>query len=147
MRCSRPTVERRLKATYKELAEFQASSDVIIICVPLNPSTKNMVNGDFLRRCKRGVYIVNTARGGIVSTSDMAESIRSGQVESYGTDVYPDEPEIPQEFLAEDIRDRLSLLPHVGTETVDTQKSMEELTLRNIESALDHGKVLNPVPE
>lgn len=77
----------------------------------------------------------------------MTNALLSGQVTRYGTDVYPNEPSIPLEFLQDKLRHKVVLLPHIGTETSDTQKAMEELNLRNIECALDQGRVLNPVPE
>lgn len=66
------------------------------------------------------------------------------QLSSVGLDVFPSEPTINPRLLA---NERLTLLPHMGTETEETQKKMELLTLDNLISGIEKGRLLTPVWE
>jgi D-3-phosphoglycerate dehydrogenase len=93
---------------------------------------------------KDGVVIVNTARGALIKEKDLVAALNSGKVASVGLDVFEDEPEIEEGLLK---NDRAFIVPHIGTWTVETQREMELLVLRNLENGVDKGKLLTPIPE
>jgi lactate dehydrogenase-like 2-hydroxyacid dehydrogenase len=72
---------------------------------------------------KRGIVIVNTARGAIIDEAALVEALNSGQVSSAGLDVYEQEPNVHPGLLA---NPRVLLVPHMGTWTVETETKMEE---------------------
>ena len=93
---------------------------------------------------KKGVVIVNTARGAILDTTALLAALDSGHVYSAGLDVFEDEPTVPQAMI---VNPHIFLLPHMGTYTCETQKKMEIWNIDNTKSAVLHGKVISPVPE
>jgi lactate dehydrogenase-like 2-hydroxyacid dehydrogenase len=72
---------------------------------------------------KKGIVIVNTARGAVIDEAALVEALDSGQVSSAGLDVYEHEPRIHPGLLS---NPRVLLVPHMGTWTVETETKMEE---------------------
>lgn len=93
---------------------------------------------------KKGVTIINTARGGVINESALVEALASGQVSSVGLDVFENEPQIHPGLLE---NPKVMLLPHMGTHTVETMRKMEEWCIGNVRSAVDEGVLRSPVPE
>lgn len=80
--------------TYRPLDEALAVADVITLHTPLLPSTHHLLNGATLARCKRGVLIVNTARGPLIDEHALAAALDSGQVGGAALDVFDQEPPV-----------------------------------------------------
>jgi D-3-phosphoglycerate dehydrogenase len=80
-----------------ELADIWAQSDIITIHTPLTPETSNLINDANLAKCKKGVQIINCARGGIVDEAALLKGLESGQVAGAALDVFTSEP--PKEHL------------------------------------------------
>jgi D-3-phosphoglycerate dehydrogenase len=100
------------------LDELLERADVVSIHLPKTPETLGLIGKDQLARTKKGVIIVNAARGGLVDEDALAEAVRSGQVGGAGIDVYLTEPttasplfELPQVVVT----------PHLGASTREAQ--------------------------
>lgn len=93
---------------------------------------------------KKGVVIVNTARGAVMDEDALVKALESGQVLSCGLDVYEEEPKIHPGLVA---NPHVMLVPHMGTWTVETQTAMEEWCIGNVRAGLETGKLKSPVPE
>ncbi|KJH51221.1 4-phosphoerythronate dehydrogenase [Dictyocaulus viviparus] len=78
------------------LEEIWPQADFITVHVPLIPTTKNLINAESLKKCKKGVKIINVARGGIVNEKDLVAALNSGQVSGAAIDVFS---EVGSEFL------------------------------------------------
>ncbi|KAG4220138.1 hypothetical protein PC116_g31383, partial [Phytophthora cactorum] len=110
----------------------------------LNASTRHIISAPELAKTKKGVVIVNTARGALINEADLVAALESEQVSAVGLDVYENEPEVHPGLVK---NSRAFLLPHLGTSTVETQREMERLVLRNLQAAVDEGKMLTLVSE
>ncbi|NVK29153.1 MAG: hypothetical protein HWE14_13960 [Flavobacteriia bacterium] len=116
------------------LKELQASSDIISIHTPLTEETRGWINQSFWTEVKKQVYLINTARGPIVNTEALLDSIREGKVIGAGLDVLEfesksfklnrDSNPILQELLKSD---KVILSPHVGGWTAEAFQKMGEL--------------------
>ncbi len=84
-------VATALGFTFVPLAELLARSDVISLHAPLTPTTYHLLNHQTLAQCRRGVIIINTARGSLIETLALREALDSGQVGGAGLDVLQDE--------------------------------------------------------
>lgn len=93
---------------------------------------------------KRGMVIVNTSRGAVIDEAALVSALDSGIVASAGLDVFEDEPRIHPGLLA---NDKVLLVPHMGTWTVETQTKMEKWAVGNVRKAVAEGKLKSIVPE
>jgi len=109
-------------------------ADVVSLHCPLTADNARMVNADTLGRCKRGVILVNTARGGLVDEDALLAAVRSGHVAAAGLDSFAVEP-LPAEhpFRAES---RIVLSPHIGGVTADAYVAMGVGAAQNVLASL-----------
>ncbi|KAH9905891.1 hypothetical protein F4778DRAFT_682848 [Xylariomycetidae sp. FL2044] len=141
-----PSLERESggDARYVSFAELLAQSDILSLNLALNPQTRHILAAPELAQTKPGVVIVNTARGALIREADLVDALASGHVAAVGLDVFEDEPRIHPGLLA---NPRAFLLPHLGTFTYETQRDMELLVLRNLEAAVDGGRMWTLIGE
>lgn len=83
--------------TYVELDYLLSKSDVISLHVPYLPSTHHFINRDNINKMKKGAYIVNTARGGLIETDALFDALRTGQIGGAGLDVFEEEKFLTEE--------------------------------------------------
>ncbi|KAI5842823.1 D-isomer specific 2-hydroxyacid dehydrogenase [Tricharina praecox] len=140
----RPAREDNGAEYIASLDEFWGLCDIISIHLPLSTTTKHFITHAQFSLMKRGVVIVNTARGAIIDEEALVQALESGQVGSAGLDVFENEPEIHPALIG---NANVVLLPHIGTATVETQRKMECLVVSNVRSALEKGTLVTQVPE
>lgn len=104
------------------LDDIWKSADFITLHVPKNKDTLNLINKDTLAKMKKGVKIINCARGGLINEADLAEAIRKGQVEMAAIDVFEQEPAKDSPLLK--LGDRVVLTPHLGASTEEAQMNV-----------------------
>ncbi|KAH8892127.1 D-3-phosphoglycerate dehydrogenase [Thozetella sp. PMI_491] len=141
----------KLDAELEDSAEFVdfetllSTSDVLSLNCNLTMETTHIIGKRELLMMKDGAVLVNTARGKLVDEAALVEVLNTtDKIWSVGLDVFEDEPQIQQGLIA---NDRVFLLPHIGTATFETQKSMELLVIDNIKNALMKGELLTRVKE
>ncbi|KAL8854781.1 MAG: hypothetical protein Q9221_000287 [Calogaya cf. arnoldii] len=132
------------KARYVSFEELLRTSDVISIHLPLTAATRGMIGRQEFGKMKDGVVIVNTARGKIIDEAALVEALEEDKVYAAGLDVYEREPEVHPGLIKSD---KVVLMPHVGTATVETQRKMELLVVDNVRNVLLEGSLLTPVVE
>tara|TARA_B100000945_G_scaffold256218_1_gene213616 strand:- start:2956 stop:4155 length:1200 start_codon:yes stop_codon:yes gene_type:complete len=85
--------EKALNLTYHDSVESLVSvCDVINISCPLHPETENLFDENLISKCKKGAYVINTARGKIVNREAMSEALKSGHISGYAGDVWFPQP-------------------------------------------------------
>jgi glyoxylate reductase len=131
-------------AKYVSFDELLATSDVLSLNLPLNPKTRHIISTKEFAKMKDNIVIINTARGAVMDEAALVEALNSGKVWSCGLDVFEDEPTIHEGLLN---NDKVMLLPHMGTWSVETQTKMELTCLGNLRSVLETGKLKTIVPE
>jgi D-lactate dehydrogenase len=94
---TQPLVAATLDFQYVGFEELMKRSDVISLYIPLLPQTRHIINRETLALCKRGVVLINTARGGLVDTDALLEALESGQAGGAGLDVLEDERVLQQD--------------------------------------------------
>lgn len=92
-----PDWAQMLGFQYKTLEELFAQSDIISLHTPLTEQTFHMMNASTFAKCKKGVYIINTARGSLIDTTALLDALDSGQVAGAGLDVLEEESILRQE--------------------------------------------------
>ncbi|KAL6692374.1 D-isomer specific 2-hydroxyacid dehydrogenase [Trichoderma pleuroticola] len=137
-------VEQAGGAEYVSFEDLLAKSDVLSLNLPLNSGTRNIISTPEFDKMKKGVVIVNTARGGVMDEAALVDALDTGKVWSVGLDVYQQEPNIHPGLVS---NPHVCLLPHMGTSTVETKTKMEEWTISNVRSALEKGRLVSLVME
>jgi D-lactate dehydrogenase len=140
-----------LKSTEKELGvpnvsldELLARSDIISLHATLTPETYHLLNRETLGNCRRGVIIINTARGGLIDTAALAEALASGQVAGAGLDVLEAESVMRQkatDIVAAEIVERLRS-PFAPTEFRDPAHLRHFCDLMHSEKILNRRNVV-----
>jgi D-3-phosphoglycerate dehydrogenase len=113
-----------------DLATLWQQADAISLHCPLTDDNRNLLNAETLARCKRGLIVVNTARGGLIDEAALLAAVRSGQVASAGLDSFAVEPIVQgHPFQGQP---GFILSPHVGGVTSDAYVSMGVAAARNL---------------
>lgn len=101
------------------LEDVIAKSDFLTLHVPALPGGKPLIGADELARMKKGVVIVNTARGGLVDEQALLAALDNGQVAGAGLDVFVGEPKPDARLLN---HPKISVTPHIGGSTAEAQE-------------------------
>jgi glyoxylate reductase len=118
-----PDAERELGVEFADLDRLYTESDFISLHVPLTDETRHMINKDAFGKMKKGVILVNTARGPVVDEGDLVDAIRDGKVGGAGLDVFDNEPNINPELVA---MENVILTPHIASATWEARNKMGE---------------------
>ncbi|CAI9643731.1 D-3-phosphoglycerate dehydrogenase [Caenorhabditis elegans] len=100
------------------LEQIWPQADYITVHVPLIKQTENLINKETLAKCKKGVRIINVARGGIVNEVDLVESLNAGHAKGAAFDVFEQEPPTFRELIDHPL---VIATPHLGASTIDAQ--------------------------
>ncbi|CZT44882.1 probable glyoxylate/hydroxypyruvate reductase (D-isomer-specific 2-hydroxy acid dehydrogenase superfamily) [Rhynchosporium secalis] len=138
------SIEQSLGATYVSFEDLLKNADVLSLNCSLRKETVGIIGKKEFGMMKKGVVLVNTARGKLIDEAALVQALEDGSVWSAGLDVYEEEPKINEGLLK---NPNVVLLPHIGTGTVETQRNMELLVLENIESAVKKGTLITQVSE
>lgn len=125
------------------LDEVIAQADFITVHMPLTPETKSMLNKDNMKKMKKGVRLVNCARGGIIDEQDLADAVRAGIVAGAAIDVFTSEP-VPADHPLLGLPG-VVLTPHLGASTVEAQIGVSVDVAQGIKAALHGDPVMTAV--
>jgi D-3-phosphoglycerate dehydrogenase len=134
---------KALQVELVDLDELLAQSDFITIHMPLTEETNGMIDAAAFAKMKKGVRILNCARGGIIKEADLFEAIQSGQVAGAALDVYEFEP-LPAKFPLRDLP-QVIMTPHLGASTEEAQQNVGIEVADAITDFLLNGTVRNAV--
>jgi len=138
------------------LDELFPASDIVSLYCPLMKSTHHMINIESLARMKRGVYLVNTSRGGLIDTRAIVAALKAGHLGGLALDVYEEESELfyedlSGEVLQDDLFARLLTFPnviitgHQGFFTAEALGEIARVTMGNIGEFERTGQCSNAV--
>jgi len=113
-----------------------SSSDYISLHAPLSEQTKGMINKDKFARMKKGVRLLNFARGDLISNGDLKEAIQNGTVEVYVTDFPSDELLNTKNVIP---------IPHLGASTPEAENNCAVMAVKQLREFLEKGNIKNSV--
>jgi glyoxylate reductase len=117
-------------------------SDVVSLHVPLTDETRGAFGAETFAKMKPGAILLNTARGAIIDEAALARALERGQLGGAGLDVYENEPAFTPALLDDD---RVVLMPHAGSATVETRREMARMVAEDVRRVLSGEKPLRPV--
>lgn len=155
---------KKYKVQYRDLDTLLNCSDIITLHVPLVPHTRHLINKTNIKKVKKGAYIINTARGGLIDTEALLAGLTSGTVAGAGLDVLEEEENIKEEIqllkkevLKETLQtvvqdhillkmDNVIVTPHNAFNSQEALQRILDTTIDNI-LAFIQGKPVNLVGE
>jgi len=125
-----------------ELAELFAKTDVLSLHVPQTNLTRKMVDKDFIDKFHKNFWLINTARGSVVNTSDLVQALKSGKILGAGLDVLEYEKSsfenmfennnFPEDFQTLIQLPNVILTPHVAGWTIESKEKLAQIILDKI---------------
>ncbi len=122
--------------------EVYAAADYLSLHVGLTKQTAGMINADSIQKMKKGVRLVNCARGELIIEADLAHAVQSGQVAGAALDVFEQEPPKGSPLLG---LANVILTPHVAGSTNEAQEAVGVQIAQQVKEYLKHGVIQNAV--
>lgn len=157
------TSESPLLEFVTDLSQVLLRADIVTLHMPLTPETKHIINLQNIQQLKKGAYLINTARGGLIETQAILEGLEKGILAGVGLDVLEDECDIREEreLLSSEFlkscdlktqlmqhmllnRDDVLITPHKAFDTKEAIQEILEITVANIK-AFQNGSPQNVV--
>ncbi len=125
-----------------ELKELFSRSNFITIHTPITPETRNLINKETIKKMKKGVRIINCARGGIVNEKDLYDALVEGKVAGAALDVFEKEPPEGNPLMT---LENLICTPHLGAATKEAQENVAIAVAEQIVDYLINRTIRNAV--
>ena len=132
----------KLGASKIDLDALLTSSDFITLHTPLTNETRNILNKENLLKCKKGIRIINCARGGLINEDDLINLIENGHIAGAALDVFLDEPPTNDSLYG---HENLILTPHLGASTSEAQENVAIQVAQQISDYLNHDVIVNSI--
>lgn len=145
---------------YVDLDTLLSTSDIVSLHVPLNDATKHIINKENILKFKKGSYLINTARGGLIDTEAIILGLNKGVLAGVGIDVLEEEKELSEEIAiltteyGQDVdlktlifnhilinHPKVIITPHNAFNSEEALMRIEETTIENIKSFLNNSSV------
>ncbi len=135
--------ESAFGATYVSFNDLLRQSDYVVLACPLTEQTRNLIDAQALTKMKPSASVINIARGAIVNTQALYEALRDKRIYSAALDVTEPEP-LPRGHPLLTL-DNVTIMPHLGSATVETRAKMAEHSVENLLRGLQGEPLLHEV--
>jgi glyoxylate reductase len=135
--------ERQLGVEFATFDELLAVSDYVLLMVPLTDETRRLIDARALAKMKRTATLVNVSRGPVVDTRALNEALRDGTIAAAALDVTDPEP-LPRDHPLLNLAN-LTIVPHLGSATIETLQEMAEVSVANLLAGLSGQPLLDRV--
>jgi gluconate 2-dehydrogenase len=136
-----PVADPGVPARQVAMAEALAA-DVVVLAVPGGAATRHLIGATELAQMAPHGILVNISRGEVVDEAALIEALASGRIGGAGLDVYEFEPRVPQALVA---MENVTLLPHLGTATLEVREGMGLMAVDNLLAFAEGRSLPNPV--
>jgi D-3-phosphoglycerate dehydrogenase len=136
------SVAKECNIRMTSLDEVYAAADYLTLHVGLTPQTTGMINAESLKKMKKGVRLVNCARGELVNDADLASAVKHGHVAGAAVDVFTEEPPKDSPLLG---LQNVILTPHIAGSTHEAQEAVGYQIALQVKEYLKHGVFQNAV--
>jgi D-3-phosphoglycerate dehydrogenase len=132
-------MERQGVDKIDSLDKLAASSDVISICVPLNPNTRGMIDQTFLKQMKSSAFLINVGRGAAVDELALLTALENRWIAGCGLDVFSEEPLHKTNHPLSKLltMDNVVIMPHLAAWTTDTWDRLQQEVTDHVMSVLE----------
>ncbi|KAJ3701036.1 hypothetical protein LUZ61_004741 [Rhynchospora tenuis] len=127
---------------YPSALDLASNCDVLVVSCALTDETRLIINRAVIDALGPQGILINIGRGPHVDETELVSALVEGRLGGAGLDVFVNEPDIPEELFQ---LDNVVMTPHVGSDTVETSKSMANLVIANLEAHVMGWPLLTPV--
>jgi glyoxylate reductase len=135
--------EQDLGARYVELDELLSAADFVALNMPLTDETRGLIGRRELALMKKSAVLVNAARGGVIDHQALLECLERGGIHAAALDVTEPEP-LPRDHALLAL-DNLTVVPHLGSATVQTREAMARRSVENLLAGLEGRELLSRI--
>lgn len=135
-------VASKMNVELVSLDEIYQRSDFITVHTPMSSETKGLLNDETIAKCKKGVRLINCARGGIIDEGALLRALESGHVAGAALDVYIEEPPKNSALIQ---HPKVVATPHLGASTEEAQEKVAAQIAEQIADALKERKIIGAV--
>lgn len=125
------TVKEGNGIKYVDLNALLSTCDIVSLHVPLNDSTKGLINEENIKLMKKNAVLINTARGPVIDSKALSDALKNGTIAGAGVDVFEIEPPIPTDHVLFEAPN-LIVTPHVAFATKESMVKRAEIVFENI---------------
>ena len=124
------------------LTDLAAQVDILAVATPGGAETHHLIGAEVLAAMQPHAHLVNIARGDVVDEAALIAALQARRIGGAGLDVYEFEPQVPDALRK---LDNVTLLPHLGTSTLEVREAMGRMVLDNLAAHFDGKPLPNPV--
>ncbi len=128
---------------YNDLVAMAQAVDVLVVCCPLTPQTRDLVNATIIDALGADGFLVNVARGPVVNEAALISALQEKRLAGAGLDVFWDEPRVPAALL--DL-DNVVMAPHIGSSTMEVRVERGRKVQANLEAHFAGQAAPYPIP-
>ena len=136
------TIKNGINIRFASKEEIYNEADIISLHIPLTNNTKNIIDIKALSSLKKGAYLINLSRGGIINESDLLQWLKSEKAGGAAIDVFEEEPYAGPLLKM----DNVILTQHMGSCSFDCRSRMEIEATKEVIRYFKGEKIINPVP-
>ena len=127
---------------FPDLESMAREADCLVVCCPLTPETRNLVDARILDALGPEGFLVNVARGPVVDEAALLAALANKRIAGAGLDVFWDEPRVPAALTE---MENVVLVPHIGSSTREIREERGKKLLANLRAHFAGKSVLNPL--
>ncbi|KAE9453432.1 hypothetical protein C3L33_14643, partial [Rhododendron williamsianum] len=127
---------------YPNIIDLASNSQILIVACSLTEETRHIINREVINALGPKGVLINIGRGPHVDEPELVSALLEGRLGGAGLDVFENEPEVPEELFG---LENVVLLPHVGSDSVETSMVMADLVIGNLEAHFCKKPLLTPV--
>jgi glyoxylate reductase len=133
-----PSIEQALGATFHEsLDQMLTRVDIVSVNCPQTPATFHLLSARRLKNLHSNAIVVNTARGDIIDQNALIRMLEAGELAGAGLDVFEHEPAVSPKLIKLAEAGKVTLLPHMGSATIEGRIDMGEKVIINVKTFMD----------
>ncbi|KAG6593464.1 Hydroxyphenylpyruvate reductase, partial [Cucurbita argyrosperma subsp. sororia] len=140
--CSRNEKHHSGYKYFPSVVDLAANSQFLFVACNLTQETKHIINREVIDGLGPNGILINVGRGVHVNESELVSALLEGRLGGVGLDVFENEPHVPEQLLE---LENAVLLPHVGTDTIETTIAMADLVIGNLEAHFRNEPLITPV--
>ena len=127
---------------FSNIIDLAVNCQILVVACALTEETHHIINREVIDALGPEGILINIGRGSHIDEPELVSALLEGRLGGAGLDVYENEPEVPEQLFG---LENVVLMPHVGSDTVETTDAMADLVIKNLEAHFLKKPLLTPV--